>query len=141
MRSAKDRPQTRVKKPEPTVGTDAWLIWAAWADRITFEEIKEKTGLTESNVIKKCSGCSHPKISGAGVSVPIPSASSTVVNFSYRATTRTAGTRNKSKHRYSTTFSRTRSSPCPLTFWIENLWRPISRPSSVSTNTRQRPDW
>ena len=52
MRSAKDRPQTRVKKPEPTVGTDAWLIWAAWADRITFEEIKEKTGLTESNVIK-----------------------------------------------------------------------------------------
>ena len=52
MRSAKDRPQTRVKKPEPTVGTDAWLVWAAWADRITFEEIKEKTGLTESKVIK-----------------------------------------------------------------------------------------
>ena len=61
MRSAKDRPQTRVKKPEPTVGTDAWLIWAAWADRITFEEIKEKTGLTESNVIKKMQRLLAPK--------------------------------------------------------------------------------
>ena len=27
-------------------------IWAAWADRITFEEIKEKTGKNESQVIK-----------------------------------------------------------------------------------------
>ena len=61
MRSAKDRPQTRVKKPEPTVGTDAWLVWAAWADRITFEEIKEKTGLTESNVIKKMQRLLAPK--------------------------------------------------------------------------------
>ncbi len=61
MRSAKDRPQTRVKKPEPTVGTDAWLIWAAWADRITFEEIKEKTGLTESNFIKKMQRLLAPK--------------------------------------------------------------------------------
>ena len=61
MRSAKDRPQTRVKKPEPTVGTDAWLIWAAWADRITLEEIKEKTGLTESNVIKKMQRLLAPK--------------------------------------------------------------------------------
>lgn len=61
MRSSKDRPQTRVKKPEPTVGTDAWLIWAAWADRITFEEIKEKTGLTESNVIKKMQRLLAPK--------------------------------------------------------------------------------
>ena len=61
MRSAKDRPQTRVKKPEPTVGTDAGLVWAAWADRITFEEIKEKTGLTESNVIKKMQRLLAPK--------------------------------------------------------------------------------
>ena len=30
-----------------------WVIWAAWADRITFEEIKEKTGnKSESDVIK-----------------------------------------------------------------------------------------
>ena len=37
-------PMTKVKNPEPKKkGTD-WLIWAAWADRITFEEIKEKTG-------------------------------------------------------------------------------------------------
>ena len=32
-------------------GTD-WVIWAAWADRITFEEIKEKTGKSENEVIK-----------------------------------------------------------------------------------------
>ena len=43
---------TRVKKPEPILGTDSWVIWAAWADRITFEEIKDKTGKTESDVIK-----------------------------------------------------------------------------------------
>ena len=42
----------RVKKPEPILGTDSWVIWAAWADRITFEEIKDKTGKTESDVIK-----------------------------------------------------------------------------------------
>ena len=45
-------PQTKVKNPEPKKkGTD-WVIWAAWADRITFEEIKEKTGKNESQVIK-----------------------------------------------------------------------------------------
>ena len=45
-------PMTKVKNPEPKKkGTD-WLIWAAWADRITFEEIKEKTGNSESDVIK-----------------------------------------------------------------------------------------
>ena len=48
-----DRPQTRVKNAEPNEkkSTD-WIIWAAWADRITFEEIKEKTGKAESDVIK-----------------------------------------------------------------------------------------
>jgi uncharacterized protein (TIGR03643 family) len=48
-----DRPQTRVKNAEPKEkkSTD-WIIWAAWADRITFEEIKEKTGKAESDVIK-----------------------------------------------------------------------------------------
>ena len=29
-----------------------WIIWAAWADRITFEEIEQKTGKTEGEVIK-----------------------------------------------------------------------------------------
>ena len=61
MRSASDLPQTRVKKPEPAVGTDAWLIWAAWADRITFEEIQEKTGLNESHFIKKMRRLLSPK--------------------------------------------------------------------------------
>ncbi len=45
-------PQTKIKNPEPTKKDDDWIIWAAWEDRITFEEIKEKTGKTESDVIK-----------------------------------------------------------------------------------------
>ena len=36
-------PQTKVKNPEPKKKGIDWVIWAAWADRITFEEIKEKT--------------------------------------------------------------------------------------------------
>ena len=46
------RPITKVKNPEPKVGTKDWVVWAAWADRITFEDIKSKTGLSEGNVIK-----------------------------------------------------------------------------------------
>ena len=45
-------PQTRVKNPEPKKNDNNWIIWAAWADRITFEEIKEKTGKNEGEVIK-----------------------------------------------------------------------------------------
>ena len=45
-------PQTKIKNPEPKSKGVDWIIWAAWADRITFEEIKEKTGKTESEVIK-----------------------------------------------------------------------------------------
>ena len=46
------RPTTKVKKPEPKPGSPDWVIWAAWADRITFEEIKSKTGKSENEVIK-----------------------------------------------------------------------------------------
>ena len=46
------RPVTKVKNPEPKVGSQSWVIWAAWADRITFEDIKSKTGLSEGDVIK-----------------------------------------------------------------------------------------
>tara|TARA_B100002051_G_C16110116_1_gene334862 strand:+ start:143 stop:439 length:297 start_codon:yes stop_codon:yes gene_type:complete len=46
------RPVTKIKNPEPKVGSPNWVIWAAWADRITFEEIREKSGLVESEVIK-----------------------------------------------------------------------------------------
>ena len=45
-------PVTRVKNPEPNLESPDWVIWAAWADRITFEEIEEKTGYRESDVIK-----------------------------------------------------------------------------------------
>ena len=46
-------PETRVKNPEPTHDEADWVIWAAWADRITFEEIFERTGLSEAEVIKE----------------------------------------------------------------------------------------
>ena len=45
-------PETRVKNPEPNSQSPDWVIWAAWADRVTFEEIKKKTGKSESEVIK-----------------------------------------------------------------------------------------
>ena len=45
-------PKTKVKNPEPKKNDPDWIIWAAWADRITFEEIFEKTGRTEGEVIK-----------------------------------------------------------------------------------------
>ena len=35
-------PITRVKNPEPDISDPDWVIWAAWADRITFEEIEKK---------------------------------------------------------------------------------------------------
>ena len=52
MKKKSTIPITKVKNPEPNIKDDNWIIWAAWADRITFEEIKEKTGKTESEVIK-----------------------------------------------------------------------------------------
>ena len=52
MKKKGHTPITRVKNPEPSIESPDWVVWAAWADRITFEEIKEKTGRTESEVIK-----------------------------------------------------------------------------------------
>ena len=46
------RPITKVKNPEPSSMSPDWVVWAAWADRITFEEIKKRTGYSESDVIK-----------------------------------------------------------------------------------------
>ena len=46
------RPITRVKNSEPKADSPEWVIWAAWADRITFEDIKKQTGKSESQVIK-----------------------------------------------------------------------------------------
>tara|TARA_Y100001970_G_scaffold281174_1_gene391411 strand:+ start:860 stop:1156 length:297 start_codon:yes stop_codon:yes gene_type:complete len=45
-------PKTRKKNHEPNTNSPEWVIWAAWADRITFEEIEKKTGKKESEVIK-----------------------------------------------------------------------------------------
>ena len=52
MKKKGHRPITRVKNAEPDIESPDWVIWAAWADRITFEEIKKKTGYRESDVIK-----------------------------------------------------------------------------------------
>ena len=47
------RPITRTANPEPQdKNSISWIIWAAWADRITFEDIKEQTGKSESEIIK-----------------------------------------------------------------------------------------
>ena len=46
------RPITRFRKPMPEPSSPDWVVWAAWADRITFEEIKNKTGKSEAEVIK-----------------------------------------------------------------------------------------
>ena len=48
----KNRPETKTRNPEPKQPDKDWIIWAAWADRITFEDIFEKTGYTEAKVIK-----------------------------------------------------------------------------------------
>ena len=42
MKKKGHRPVTRVKNPEPHAESPDWVIWAAWADRITFEEIEKK---------------------------------------------------------------------------------------------------
>ena len=38
------RPITKVKNPEPNPNSSNWVIWAAWADRVTFEDIKNILG-------------------------------------------------------------------------------------------------
>ena len=46
------RPVTKTKNPEPNKASLDWVIWAAWAGRITFEDIQEVSGLKESEVIQ-----------------------------------------------------------------------------------------
>ena len=52
MKKKSQSPITRIKNPEPNIESPDWVIWAAWADRITFEEIEKKTKYRESDVIK-----------------------------------------------------------------------------------------
>ena len=53
LKKKTNRPLTKSANPEPKDTTSIdWIIWAAWADRITFEEIKEKSNKVESDVIK-----------------------------------------------------------------------------------------
>jgi uncharacterized protein (TIGR03643 family) len=45
-------PYTRTRKPEPPAGSEDWVIWAAWADRVSFDEIEERSGYREEDVIR-----------------------------------------------------------------------------------------
>lgn len=47
-----DRPYTRTRRPEPSAGTKDWVIWAAWADRVSFDEIEARSGYREQDVIR-----------------------------------------------------------------------------------------
>jgi len=47
------RPVTKTSNPQPkNKKSKDWIIWAAWADRVTFEDIQRETGKSESDVIK-----------------------------------------------------------------------------------------
>lgn len=52
MARSGDRPYTLTRKPEPPADSSDWVIWAAWADRVSFDEIRERTGLDEQAVIR-----------------------------------------------------------------------------------------
>ena len=52
MKKQGSYPVTKTRHPEPSKNSSDWVIWAAWADRVTFEDIEEKTGLSEPEVIK-----------------------------------------------------------------------------------------
>ena len=41
MKKKGHTPITRVKNPEPNIEDPDWIIWAAWADRVTFEDIEK----------------------------------------------------------------------------------------------------
>tara|TARA_B100001027_G_scaffold59359_1_gene40062 strand:- start:1890 stop:2204 length:315 start_codon:yes stop_codon:yes gene_type:complete len=52
-RKSFSRPVTKTSNPQPKNKQSIdWIIWAAWADRITFEDIKRETGKSEHEVIK-----------------------------------------------------------------------------------------
>ena len=50
MKKKSSFPQTKVKNPEPKKKDENWIIWAAWADRITFEEIERRLSLSLKKV-------------------------------------------------------------------------------------------
>ena len=50
MKRKSKAPLTLTKNPEPKKDSQEWIIWAAWADRVTFEEIYKQTGLNEDDV-------------------------------------------------------------------------------------------
>ncbi|WP_439101310.1 TIGR03643 family protein [Congregibacter sp.] len=52
MARSGDRPYTKTRKPEPPADSNDWVIWAAWADRVSFDDIRERTGLDEQSVIR-----------------------------------------------------------------------------------------
>jgi uncharacterized protein (TIGR03643 family) len=45
-------PKHSICEPEPQKRDVEWVIWAAWSDRYTFEQIERETGLRERDVIR-----------------------------------------------------------------------------------------
>ncbi len=60
MKKKGHRPLTRVKNPEPNVEDPDWVIWAAWADRITFEEIEKRQDIGSLMLLKLCGDLLNP---------------------------------------------------------------------------------
>ena len=52
MKTKGHTPITRVKNPEPHISDPDWIVSAAWAERITFEQLEKKNGKTEGEVMK-----------------------------------------------------------------------------------------
>ncbi len=53
MKKKGHRTVTRVKNPEPKIEDPNWVIWVAWADRITFEEIEKNLNILENKCLVK----------------------------------------------------------------------------------------
>ena len=51
MKKKGHTPITKVKNPEPDIESPDWVIWAAWADRITFEAVSY-THLTLPTILR-----------------------------------------------------------------------------------------
>ena len=65
MKKKSSFPLTKVKNPEPKKKDDNWVIWAAWADRITFEENYLKYDLeakTYNDLIERFSDGNAPLV-------------------------------------------------------------------------------
>ena len=72
MKRKSKAPLTLTKNPEPKKDSQEWIIWAAWADRVTFEEIYKQTGLNEDDVKRHMKKTSNQNLTSTGEIELIP---------------------------------------------------------------------